>query len=71
MTFRSVPMSAGLKEVLRAWLQADHPGGRHMVSGRGGRPLTRQMMTKAFRSAVDGSSWQVVQGYHVLRPWPR
>jgi integrase len=25
------------------------------------------MMTKAFRSAVKGSCWQVVQGYHMLR----
>jgi integrase len=67
MTFRSVPMSAGLKDVLRAWLQADHPGGPYTICGRGGRPLARQMMTKAFRSGVDGSSWQVVRGYHVLR----
>jgi integrase len=67
MTFRSVPMSAGLTEVLQSWLQAEHPGGPYTICGRGGRPLTRQMMTKAFRSAVDGSSWQVVQGYHVLR----
>jgi integrase len=67
MTFRTVPMSAGLREVLRSWLQADHSSGQHTIFGRGGRPLTRQMITKAFRSAVDGSSWQVVQGYHVLR----
>jgi hypothetical protein len=36
MTFRSDPTSAGLKEVLRAWLQADQPGGleksaRHII----------------------------------------
>jgi len=67
MTFRTVPMSAGLRQVLREWLQDDRPGGPHTICGHGGRPLTRQAMTKAFRSAVDGSSWQVVQGYHVLR----
>jgi integrase len=67
MTFRTVPMCAGLTEVLRSWLQADHPGGPYTICGRGGHPLTRQMMTKAFRSAVDASFWQVVQGYHVLR----
>jgi len=67
MTFRSLPMSAGLTEVLRSWLQAEYPGGPYTICGRGGRPLTRQMMTKAFRSAVDRSSGQVVQGYHVLR----
>jgi len=67
MSFRSVPMSASLKEVLLEWLRADHPGGPYMICGRDGRPLTRQMMTKAFRSAVDGSSWRVVRGYHLLR----
>ena len=44
MTFRTVPMSAGLKEVLRSWLQADHPGGPYTICGRGGRTLTRQMI---------------------------
>jgi integrase len=67
MTFRTVPMSPGLKEVLQSWIQEDHPGGAYTICGRGGHPLTRQMMTKAFRSAVDGSSWGVVHGYHVLR----
>ena len=67
MTFRTLPMSAGLKEALRSWLQADHPGGPYTIGGHAGRPLTRQAMTKAFRSTVDGSFWQVVQGYHVLR----
>ena len=67
LTFRSVPMSAGLKEVLQAWLKADHPGGPLTIGDGSGRPLTRQMMTKAFRSAVDESPWRVVQGYHVLR----
>ncbi len=67
MTFHTVPVSAGLRQVLREWLQDDHPGGPYTICGHGGRPLTRQAMTKAFRSAVDGTSWQVVQGYHVLR----
>jgi hypothetical protein len=67
MTFRTVPMSAGLNEALRSWLLADHRGGPYTICGHDGRSLTRQAMTKAFRSAVDGSSWRVVQGYHVLR----
>ena len=67
MTFRTVPMAARLRDVLREWLEADHPGGPYTICGRDGRPLTRQMMTKAFRSAVEESPWQVVQGYHVLR----
>jgi site-specific recombinase XerD len=67
MTFRSVPMSAALSTVLRDWLQGDHSGGPYTICGSSGQPLTRQVMTKEFRAAVDGSRWRVVQGYHVLR----
>ena len=67
MKFRTVPMADVLGRVLRAWLDENHPGGPFTLCGQGGSPFTRQMMTKAFRSAVKGSRWQVVQGYHVLR----
>jgi integrase len=67
LTFRTVPISSGLRQVLEAWLQSDHPGGAHTICSEGGRPLSRQMMTKAFRSAVEGSPWHVLPGYHVLR----
>ena len=67
MTFRTVPMANVLNGVLRAWLNEDHPGGPYTLCGQAGRPFTLQMMTKAFRSAVKDSLWQVVQGYHVLR----
>ncbi len=67
MTFRTVPIADVLRRVLRAWLDENHPGGPFTLCGEGGSPFTRQMMTKAFRSAVKGSRWQVIQGYHVLR----
>jgi integrase len=67
MTFRTVPMADGLKSVLQEWLKVHHPGGAYMFAGRRGKPFTRQMLTKAFRSAVEESPWQMVQGYHVLR----
>ena len=67
MTFRTVPIAGVLRSVLRAWLDESHPAGPYMLCRQGGRPFTRQMMTKAFRSAVKESPWQVVQGYHVLR----
>jgi integrase len=67
MTFRTVPMADGLKSVLQEWLKVHHPGGAFTFAGRGGNPFTRQMLTKAFRSAVKESTWQTVQGYHVLR----
>jgi integrase len=67
MTFRTVPMAAGLRQVLRNWLQGDHSGGPYTVCGDEGHELTRDMMVGAFRTAVDGSQWQAMQGYHVLR----
>ena len=67
MTFRTVPMADVLRGVLRVWLDENHSGGPYTLCGRGERPFTRQMISKAFRSAVKESPWQVVQGYHVLR----
>jgi integrase len=67
MTFRTVPLAPALTEVLQGWLDGGHPGGPYTICGREGRPLSRQMLAKAFRAAVEGSPWQVVQGYHVLR----
>jgi integrase len=62
MTFRTVPMADVLRPVLRAWLDKNHPGGRFTLCGHGGRPFSRQMMTKAIRPAVKESPWHVVQG---------
>lgn len=67
MTFRTVPMANALQRVLRTWLDEKHPEGPYTLCNRGGRPFARQMMTKAFRAAVEDSTWRMVQGYHVLR----
>jgi integrase len=67
ITFRTVPLAPALAQLLQGWLDRDHPGGPHTICGRDGRPLSRQMLAKAFRTAVEESPWQVVQGYHVLR----
>jgi integrase len=67
MTFRTVPLAPSLIELLRGWLDGGHTGGPYTICGRDGRPLSRQMLAKAFRAAVEGSPWQIVQGYHVLR----
>jgi hypothetical protein len=67
MTFRTQPMCVPLKEVLRRWFTHWHPGGPYAVCGRGGKVLSRQMLAKAFRLAVEGSPWAMMQGYHVLR----
>jgi integrase len=66
LTFRTVPMTPALMAVMQEWL-AGHPGGQHTVCKGSGRPLTVQMAAKAFRLAVDGSKWQVLLGWHVLR----
>lgn len=67
MTFRTVPLAPALGELLRGWLDEDHPGGPYTICGRDGRPLSRQMLAKAFRAAVEDTPWQVMQGYHVFR----
>jgi integrase len=66
LTFRTVPLTPSLKAVMQGWL-AEHPGGQHTVCTTSGRPVTVQMAAKAFRRAVDGSKWEVLLGWHVLR----
>lgn len=66
LTFRSVPLAPFLAAQLRNWV-AKHPGGQHLICDELGRQLSLGQAARAFRSAVDGSKWEVLLGWHVLR----
>lgn len=66
-TFRTIPMSPFLKEVMRGYFGSDHPGGNYTISLRPGVPMTEQNLTKAFPRLLKGSKWEVLKGYHVFR----
>jgi integrase len=66
LTFRAVPMSPFLRDVMHDWLKR-HPGGQLTISREANTPLTAQLAAHHFRWTVDGSKWEVLKGWHVLR----
>lgn len=66
LTFRCVPMSPFLRDVMHDWLKR-HPGGQLTICSQPNHPLTAQLAAHHFRWAVDDSKWEVLKGWHVLR----
>ena len=64
-TFRRVPMSKQLMEVMREWL-AKHPGGQFTLT-RDGNPIIPYEATNFFRLTLRGTRWSKLTGFHVLR----
>ena len=76
-SFRRVPLSPQLAEVLRGWLEV-HPGGQHVFChrlqvprGRKRRaecaPLTRNEANDQFKRTLAASKWEKLRGWHVFR----
>ena len=76
-SFRRVPLSPLLMNVLTGWL-AIHPGGQFLFCHRldvphskksrdGVQPLTRDEANDHFRRTVAGSTWEMVRGWHTFR----
>jgi integrase len=76
-SFRMVPLSGKLKEVLQAWL-AVRPENGHLFcqAARVARsktrreapmPITKNEAHDHLRRTLAGSQWAVVRGFHVLR----
>ena len=66
LTFRHVPLSPFLAEVMKDWLSR-HPGGQVTLCQEPDVPLTPPQATLQFVRAVEGSKWAVVPGWHCLR----
>lgn len=66
MTFRHVPLSPFLAEILRAW-SAQHPGGKYTFCQQPDEALTPPMATHQFVRAIEDSKWAAVPGWHCLR----
>jgi integrase len=66
-TFRTVDMTPKVEAVMRAYFAEDHPGGAVAFCSRPDRVLTDGQAWKAFRSAVKGSRWHVLRGFHAFR----
>ncbi len=76
VTYRHVPMTKLLAAVMSDWFEI-HPGGSYtlcldLVTLRGKRrdtlgALTKDEATDHFKRALNGSEWESVRGFHVLR----
>jgi integrase len=74
-TFRRIPLSQQLVEVMQDWF-SQHPGGPFTITqaangesngdGAGEQP-TVDMATFHFRSTLRGSKWEKLPGWHVFR----
>lgn len=70
---RRVPMSESLAGAMHQWFKRDHPGSRYafcqVVSKRQSEvaSITPNQIHKYFLSAVSGSKWQRLRGWHCLR----
>jgi integrase len=66
LTFRHVPLSGFLAEVMMSW-QAARPGGRFTICEEADQPITVQMSNHHFRWALEDTKWSVLPGWHVFR----
>lgn len=66
LTFRHVPVSSLLSEVMMGWFSV-HPGGRLAISQEPDEPLSAQMAHHYFKWALEGTKWEKLTGWHVFR----
>jgi len=66
LTYRRLPMSDQLVEVMKGWL-GKHPGGVYSFCLAANQRLKQTFTTKTFRRALVGTDWVQLRGFHVFR----
>ncbi len=69
-TQREVFMHPRLREIMEAWFNGPHPGGRYSIAVMDNgepRPITESQAHHHFKTTLSGSKWEVIRGWHVLR----
>lgn len=65
-SFRTVNIAPRFSEVLTEWL-AVKPESPLLICNERGEPITVHMMTHHWKQAMEGSKWEILKGWHVLR----
>ena len=65
-TLRQVSITPFLQNVMNEWF-AHHPGGRFAFCGSDCEAISVDDAARWFKSAVAGSRWDVLRGWHVFR----
>lgn len=66
LTYRRVPMSPLLRQVMLDWL-THHPGGVFTFCLKPNEMLKQTFTTKGFRRSLKGNKWVRLRGFHVFR----
>jgi integrase len=66
-TFRTVDMTPMIEKFMKEYFEQIHPGGLYSFCSEANKELTDGQAWKAFRTAVKGSKWEVLRGYHSFR----
>ena len=66
-THRTVDMTSFVATVLKDYFASNHPGGEFAFCSQEGTAITDGQAWRAFRTAVRGTKWEVLRGYHALR----
>jgi len=65
-TFRRVNIHPRLATILKTWF-ANHPGGKYTVCTQPNTVIAPDEAVRTFETAVAGSKWTKLRGWHVLR----
>jgi integrase len=65
-SYRRVQLNARLADIMRGWF-AKHPGGRLTICRKADQPIHCNAAQHHFSSALAGSKWAKLRGFHVLR----
>lgn len=66
LTYRHVPMTKLLAEVMTRWFVV-YPGGQYPICQQADIPLTMQMANHYFDWSLEGTKWKRLTGWHVFR----
>jgi integrase len=66
LTYREVPMSNLVEQVMSEWLQ-NHPGGVCTFCRRVNVQLKQTFTSRWFRRSLEGTKWVRLRGFHVFR----
>jgi site-specific recombinase XerD len=66
-THRTVDMTPFVASALKRYFATLHPGGEVAFCSEVNAELTDRQVWRAFRTAVKGTTWEELRGYHAFR----
>ncbi len=67
ITFRHIPMTKYLRNVMSNWFEEHHPGGRYTLAQNSFDALAITRAVDHFERTLNKTSWRQIKGFHVFR----